>query len=307
MQQPLLAGQLLAPVVSFAANDTQNVVQVIPLHNWQSTKTTSVLRDFDHDTTSDMTQNSFFHRTNALLADRFNPRTESTIDNGDNNAPDLVDKHNEIALEPLYISSLKGVQGTFFASDLMQQVYRSIGYRISVVRYNTLKESLNSYLSGADGELARAEVFANVTPLLVRVPEPLIRSSFYLVCRLQVTCAQILPKDTQVAVSSEMVVVERWAKQNQLLIKYYESFDDLLGTFNRGEIDFMILGSSDIFANQIALPTNAYRTILTIDFYHYLHKKNSELVPLIDRALKKFKTTDEYQQLKIKYWLHGNR
>jgi hypothetical protein len=160
---------------------------------------------------------------------------------------------------------------------------------------------------GADGELARAEIFANVTPLLVRVPEPLISFSFYLVCRSQATCSKMLPEGTHVAVSSEIVVVESWAKTNQLLTKRYQSTDDLLEAFNRREIDFLILGSSDIFSNQTELETSTYRTIVTIPVYHYVHSKHNNLVPLIDHALKTFKMTDQYRQLLMKYWLHSNR
>ncbi|MFT6899143.1 MAG: multiple sugar transport system substrate-binding protein [Paraglaciecola sp.] len=307
MQWSLSAAQQPISVPARVVNETKSAVFVGSLRHWQSTTAASLLRYFGPEENSDVIQDDSLDVTPAILPDNIEPYAGSAIDNRYNNASDVLIEHDKTLLQPLYMSSVTGLRGTFFASNLMQQIYHSIGYHISVARYATLQESLNSYLLGADGELVRAEAFTKVTPLLVRVPEPLITTSVYLVCKLQETCAQLLPKDTKVGVSSEIVVVEQWAKTNQLLTQRYPSFKKLLGAFSRGEIDFLILGVSDIFANQAELSTSTYRTILTIPFYHYVHKKHSALVPLIDRALKTFKMTDKYQQLQTKYWLHDNR
>ncbi|MFT4942197.1 MAG: hypothetical protein ACI88A_005271 [Paraglaciecola sp.] len=285
IQRPLFAGQQSVSVAQLTANETQSTVLV------------DLLRHFDPDTTSDVSQDSLLDISTTILTDDIVSLGTSALDS----------HHNNDLLEPLNFSSIKGLRGTAFASHLMGKVYNALGYHLSVTPYRTLEESINSYLLGADGELARAEVFANVTPLLVRVPEPLIRFSFYLVCRSQATCSKILPEGTQVAVSSEIVVVESWAKTNQLLTKRYQSIDDLFEAFNRTEIDFLILGSSDIFSHQTELETSTYRTIVTTPVYHYVHNKHNNLVPLIDRALKTFKMTEQYKQLLMKYWLHGNR
>ncbi|MEI8649702.1 hypothetical protein P4S73_20395 [Paraglaciecola sp. Hal342] len=85
-----------------------------------------------------------------------------------------VNLGSDIAVLPqLYFASLTGLKETFFASNLMQDIYRQLGYQISVTRYTTLEASLNSYRFGIDGELVRVDAYKKLAPSLTKIPEPL--------------------------------------------------------------------------------------------------------------------------------------
>ena len=185
----------------------------------------------------------------------------------------------------------------------MQDIYRQLGYQISVTRYTTLEASLNSYRFGIDGELVREDAYKKLAPSLTKIPEPLANVAFYLVCKDLEMCSSSLPKGSEVLVTNVLLVVKTWAEENHLRTKRYESIEALFRTFNRSSKGLMVLGASEIIDNSVLLTDSTYRTIISVPLYHYVHNKHKELVPLIDNALKKYKATERYQALKQRYWL----
>ncbi|MGY0642880.1 MAG: ABC transporter substrate-binding protein, partial [Paraglaciecola chathamensis] len=215
-----------------------------------------------------------------------------------------VNLGSDIAVLPqLYFASLTGLKETFFASNLMQDIYRQLGYQISVTRYTTLEASLNSYRFGIDGELVRVDAYKKLAPSLTKIPEPLANVAFYLVCKDLEMCSSSLPKGSEVLVTNVLLVVKTWAEENHLRTKRYESIEALFRTFNRSSKGLMVLGASEIIDNSVLLTDSTYRTIISVPLYHYVHNKHKELVPLIENALKKYKATERYQALKQRYWL----
>ena len=206
----------------------------------------------------------------------------------------------------LYFSSVTGMKETFFASNLMQSIYRQLGYDITVTRFESLAASLNSYRFGSDGELMRVDGYSRLSPSLLRIPEPLTNITFYLVCKNLDMCSSSLPKGSDVFVTNELLVVKEWATENHVKLKRYNSVEALFTAFNLSENSLLVLGASEIIDNSSMLSESTYRTIISVPLYHYVHNKHKELVPLINNALKLYKTTEQYQALKQRYWLQHN-
>lgn len=204
----------------------------------------------------------------------------------------------------LNFSSFTGSRGTFFASNMFSAIYKKLGYNISVTRYHNLPESLDSYKFGADGELARTESFKGQSEHLIQVPEPMASTSIYLVCRISDTCARKLPPKVKVGSNIDILSLRGWWQEQKVIKRNYETTTLMLQAFSSGKLDYMILPSIDVAAYNEQLSDSGYRTILTIPFYHYIHKKHQNILEQVNQGIKEFKQTTEYQNFKKRYWLN---
>lgn len=227
----------------------------------------------------------------ALLGQEFIQSTRQTVNFG------LPEKW-------LNFSSFTGSRGTFFASNMLSAVYKKLGYNISVTRYQNLAESLNSYKFGADGELVRAEILSSQTEELIQVPEPIADTSFYLVCRTNDACARKLLPNVMVGTSMDILTIKDWWKGEQAIRQDYQTTALMLQAYTSGQLDFMILSSIDVSAYKEQLSTSGYRTILSIPFYHFIHKKHRSMLDDVNQGLKDFKQSSAYQDFKKRYWLN---
>ncbi|MFT4938610.1 MAG: multiple sugar transport system substrate-binding protein [Paraglaciecola sp.] len=226
----------------------------------------------------------------ALLGETYIPSNELYVDSSNSN-------------ESIHISSLTGSKGTFLASQIMKIIYKELGFSLSVNRFSTLEASLGSYKYGSDGELVRAAFFEDIAADLIRIPEPLITSSIYLVCKNRSLCENKLPGDSNIAISSEMLVVNNWLEKNKLVAKKYKSTSAMIQDYKSNQISLMVLAMSDLYDNSLDLKVGNYRTIIKVPFYHYVHKKHADLVKPISDKLAEFKKHPEYQSLQSRYWI----
>jgi ABC-type glycerol-3-phosphate transport system substrate-binding protein len=227
----------------------------------------------------------------ALLGQDFIRSTEQTVNFG------LSEKF-------FNFSSFTGSRGTFFASNVLSAVYKKLGYNIAVTRYANLEETLGSFRFGADGELVRAEAFGGQSKDLIQVPEPLIETSLYLVCRNSEVCARKLRPNERIGRSMNAVVLKDWWKQENVVPQDYLSTVAMLNEYTAGQLDYMVLSAIDLAAYNEELGNSSYRSILTIPFYHFIHKKHQKLLESITQELKSFKQTPEYQFLQKRFWLN---
>ena len=203
----------------------------------------------------------------------------------------------------LNFSSFTGSRGTFLASNILSSVYKQLGYNISVTRYQNLSESLNSYEYGADGELVRAKILNNSTDDLIQVPEPIVETSFYLVCRTTDTCSKRLEANAKVGTSMDILALKDWWLEEKAIQQNFTSTTLMLQAFESGQLDHMILSAIDVSAYEHQLSKNNYRTILTIPFYHFIHKKHQSMLEDVNQGLIEFKQTPAYLEMQKRYWL----
>lgn len=260
---------------------------------------------FDRDAKSGIAQNAARSFAKSIYQDNGDSLTQGLI-NGAAISYEMNINADSESLPQLYFSSVTGFKETFFASNLMQDIYQQLGYKISVTRFKTLEAALSSYRFGGDGELMRVDAYKKLAPALIQVPESLANMSFYLVCKDLEMCSSSITKGSEVLVANELLVVKNWALENHLVIKQYDSVEVLLKAFSQTDKGLLVLSASDVIDNSAMLSDSTYRTIISVPIYHYVHNKHSELVPLLNNALKQYKTTQQYQELKKRYWLQHN-
>ncbi|MBU3004852.1 ABC transporter substrate-binding protein [Paraglaciecola arctica] len=204
----------------------------------------------------------------------------------------------------LNFTSFTGSRGTFFVSNVLSEVYKKLGYNLSVTRYRNLPDSLNSYKYGADGELVRAAVFNGLSEDLIQVPEPLAESSIYLLCHTKVACTGELSPQVEVGTSIEILSIEDWWKTEKAIKQDYTTTSLMLQAFMTGQLNYMILTAADMAAYSEQLSNSSFRTILTIPFYHFIHEKHRTMLRDVNQGIKDFKQTSAYQDFKKRYWLN---
>ncbi|MEP1447943.1 MAG: ABC transporter substrate-binding protein [Paraglaciecola sp.] len=204
----------------------------------------------------------------------------------------------------LNFTSFTGSRGTFFVSNVLSEVYKKLGYSLSVTRYKNLSDSLNSYKYGADGELVRAAVFNGQSEDLIQVPEPIVESTIFLVCHTKQACTGKLSPQVAVGTSIEILSIEDWWKAEKAIKQDYVTTSLMLQAFMAGQLNYMILTAADMAAYSGQLSSSSFRTILTIPFYHFIHKKHQSMLRDVNQGLKDFKQTPAYQDFKTRYWLN---
>jgi len=204
----------------------------------------------------------------------------------------------------LNFSSFTGSRGTFFASNVLSDVYKKLGYNISVTRYQNLEETLDSLRGGADGELVRTEAFNGQSEDLLQVPEPIVNTSIYLVCRNADDCARSLQPNVRIGTSLDILAMRDWWGKANAIEQKYPSTISMLQEYTSGQLDFIILPAIEVSAYKEQLGTSSYRTILSIPFYHYMHKKHKSMLENVNQGLKDFKQTKAYEDFQERYWLN---
>ena len=204
----------------------------------------------------------------------------------------------------LNFSSFTGSRGTFFASNVLSDVYKKLGYNISVTRYQNLEETLDSLRGGADGELVRTEAFNGQSEDLLQVPEPIVNTSIYLVCRNADDCARSLQPNVRIGTSLDILAMRGWWGEANAIEQKYPSTISMLQEYTSGQLDFIILPAIEVSAYKEQLGTSSYRTILSIPFYHYIHKKHKSMLENVNQGLKDFKQTKAYEDFQERYWLN---
>jgi multiple sugar transport system substrate-binding protein len=66
----------------------------------------------------------------------------------------------------------------------------------------------------------------------------------------------------------------------------------------------MILSAIEVSAYKEELSTSIYRTVLTIPFYHFIHKNHASMLEYVNQGLKDFKKTPAYNNYRKRYWLN---
>jgi hypothetical protein len=78
----------------------------------------------------------------------------------------------------------------------------------------------------------------------------------------------------------------------------------MLKEFKSGQHDYIILSAIDVSAYKDELSTSSNRTVLTILFYHFMHKKHASMLEYVVQGLKDFKKTPDYNNYCKRYWLN---
>ena len=78
----------------------------------------------------------------------------------------------------------------------------------------------------------------------------------------------------------------------------------MLKEFKSEQHVYMILPAIDVSACKEELSASSYRTVLTILFYHFRHKKPASMLEDVNQGLKYFIKTPAYNNYRKSYWLN---
>ena len=205
--------------------------------------------------------------------------------------------------EPLVLQAFTSTMGEIGA-EILKVAYNRIDIQISIVEYPG-KRSLNeANLGNLDGETQRVTGLEKHYPDLIMVPTPVSYLEpyfFSLNKKITLENCQAL-ENYSVGIVRGIFYSKRCAESVKDLI-VVDDFGVLMSLVGTGRIDIAIAtkvnGLSELSRQNIkSVHLLSPPPLEPIKLYHYLHKKNSRLVPEIDRVLKEMEQSGELENIR---------
>ncbi|MBN2657418.1 MAG: transporter substrate-binding domain-containing protein [Spirochaetales bacterium] len=186
---------------------------------------------------------------------------------------------------------------------ILTELYAEIGLEVEILPMSALRAQQEASSGAVDGEVARIASFEMIFPQLIKVPTVLYQNSTLAFVR----------KDSGI----EHVTKEELKNYRVARIKGVVNTDRLTGDvpevydFDSMEamMEFVRIGRADIALTSrlggnftLADTGNDEMTgladpVISLDLYHFLHRKNSHIVPIIDQKLREMRESGEMEKL----------
>lgn len=209
----------------------------------------------------------------------------------------------------LTISVLKESPSSQIYSKILKEVYKRAGVPLEFVVMPTGRSLVQSSNGHIDGELVRIYQVGDLYPTLIRVPTPY---TFF-----ESTAFSKIPDVPQEegwnALIDYRVGMVRGMKHAEIGLRDVDTDTIVEVTITKQLFDMLEYGRIDVavtskvsglfFINKFDLqPLYPLEPALQKhDLYHYLHEKNKEFVPIIDKAIREMKESGELVKLRDKY------
>lgn len=198
------------------------------------------------------------------------------------------------AKQTLEFSTFAKAGTSVVTRTIMTEAYRRIGYDIAIVEYPAARSIKFANTGKYDGELARLSIVQKKLDNLVMVPTPIFGLK------------QIVVTKNKVFVPDGWKSLQPYTAASLIGYKYTESkliehdikhglvtrFEQILKTVKAGRFDVGILANLD--GLQAMQESGIYLKILEPEIdsffiYHFIHKKNKHLVPLVNEQLQQLR------------------
>lgn len=206
----------------------------------------------------------------------------------------------------LSLSTIKGVRSSFLVARILSKVYQTLGYDITVTRFDDSKASINSLAFGADGELARLIEIPQLNKLAKKVEESVIEATLYLIGNATDGCKltnNVLPSDASLTITSDSAIFYKWAENLAAKDIRKQTRTHAWSSLLKGETDYLLSFDSTINEQEKQPKETCIKQLESIPAFHYLSNKRADLVFKVSDALKKYKQTSEYKDLLLSYGL----
>lgn len=200
----------------------------------------------------------------------------------------------------LSISTIKGFRGSYAITKMLSNVYQTLGFEITVNRFDSTEASINSLNFGADGELARLVEHAELNKLAIKIDEPLIDVTIYLVGKNLESCAltnNTLPKNAKLSMIADSLKFHEWAQKLSANHTIQQSRTEAFGALIKGEVDYTIAFASDLPSSANQMESLCVTPLETVPVFHYLSRKNAAMANEVSLAIKQYKSTAEYKSI----------
>lgn len=200
------------------------------------------------------------------------------------------------------LGALSGVTGTHLVVKLFRQLYENIGYELDVNYVENEQALTRAYAQGLDGEFLRQSGYDEQYPDLIRLSESIGKGTFYLVCKTDDICSNDTARSEQkFATSINSAVGDWWENENQTELLHYSSSFAMWRDLFDGKVDGVFSPEFDILSQSNNLQNYKIVPVIEIELYHYIHKRHSDLVPLLDAELKRIKVEGTWDAILEQY------
>lgn len=210
-----------------------------------------------------------------------------------------------IAQDKLIISTGANAPVTRIAENILKQAYHSLGIEVVIAKYPDLRSLISSNAGLADGELMRIRGIDTEYPNLLIVPIPLLQLKGVAYTKdvdLQIVGFESL-KPYRVAIQRGIKFAEYGTDgmkrtilntlEHAFFLLHKKRVDAVITTYIEGIETLNRLQYEGIKALEPPL--------ITINLYHYLHKRNRALVPKITAALQEMQENGRISKERERY------
>jgi hypothetical protein len=233
---------------------------------------------------------------NLSVPPQYNSATQTEKSNENNLTQHSLEHHYNFASIELLIEQEVG-------RIVLTQVYKNLGIKITITPLSGKRAQYVANSGMKDGEIMRIWTYGDENPNTIRVPTPY----YYLE-----TMPFVLRKSDIVILTKQNLSKYRLTKIRgvkhtnnitQGLINIYEmsSTKDMFKLLLSGKVDVVLTNTID---GKLALArlglTNVVamkKPLARLSLYHYIHKKNKNLIPIIDKEIQRMKGNGELAQL----------
>jgi polar amino acid transport system substrate-binding protein len=206
--------------------------------------------------------------------------------------------------DTLTLSAIPGPNADL-AGIILSEAYSRIGKRV-IIRRMPLERALQESNNGrTDGEVSRVLGIEKGYPNLVMVPTSVVSDDFVVFTKMQnlsgVDWKTIRQYTVAIRIGEKMVErnvdgmrMGRFATTDRIFLLVDQNRYDLCITARlNGLLEIRKLGLTDIRVVEPPLET--------VQFYHYLHKKNRSLIPGIDAVLRSMQASGRVAEIKTDF------
>lgn len=210
-------------------------------------------------------------------------------------------------ISALTISILEKSPSSQVYSKILEEIYKRADIPLEFVVMPTQRSLVQSSNGLIDGELVRIHSVGDLYPTLIRVPTPF---TFF-----ESTAFSIIPDVPQEqgwdALTDYRVGMVRGMKHAEIGLRHIERVEEvnitqqLFDMLKFGRFDVVVTSkvSGLFFIKEFDLqPLYTLEPALQKhDLYHYLHEKNKQYIPALDKTIQTMKESGELIRLKEKF------
>lgn len=189
------------------------------------------------------------------------------------------------------------IEGAHFGAPIIEvltRAYRRLGYTITLEKMSAQRALIDAGQGLYDGELFRTSLVDHMYPDLIMVDVPCYEVDVRIYLpqekRFPVSGWESLPKGYTLVSPFGIKYTDRIIRDNSLTATFVKTPEDAVGFVLSGKADFTFsTANMDEFIRARHLEDKLVRLDPPVDrvkIFHYLHKKNADLVPLIRDVLK---------------------
>nr|WP_281389102.1 transporter substrate-binding domain-containing protein [Spirochaeta isovalerica] len=184
----------------------------------------------------------------------------------------------------------------------MVDLYKEVGLDVEIVPMTALRAQQEATSGKVDGEVGRIASYGQIFPQMIKVPTILYSNTTLAFVRKDsgidhVTKEEL--KNYRVARIKGVVNTDRLTEK----VEQVYDFDNM-----EAMMEFVTMGRADIALTSrigglctLAATGNDELTglpdpVISQDLFHYLHRRNSHIVSLIDKKLREFKESGELEE-----------